>query len=643
MTTSLFLTELLNEDLDLVVQKICSEPPSRQRDLLLIALNRLLGKTAENKATRSKLLSIAQFLLSGNYHFLPEKDAVVFFEQLMRFAVTETSFECKRATVATASLVLNRTREQLMKNAARFAELIEKVEATLSPTEKALMSSLQVKVQCSHPKHFSSKGRQFKVPALNIARAAINVSEDVLGDWYQDPWGWPEVRWLGTDKTNLVKARLSTDTAGWSAPLDAVKQGGGVRPALVINPLDRIAFQALVDDLSLQAAGDLPAWVFGWRLARRGRVKAGVYTSNHLEWDRFSRRVTRLCKVYKYTAHLDIRSFFATIDTSSLLAQLGRSYRTTSVLDRLEAYFQTWHSRQNGTGIPQRFQASSVLAHAVLRPLDTFLETMGGKLVPSRWMDDIWLHSNDEQVLVRALTEIEGILSETRLSLNAQKTEIFLSDQAEKTVHLVDAYDTEDSPLSLRDLTEDPPFQVGKKVQRLLKQKDFTSLKDIPTNRWLEFGHLARRLAKGFRISGEWRRFTDVYVDFARSHRSAENLTVASWGEMFPNTAAHGMQEIHNLFAKNLIDGTLRLLTPLAAQRLVAWHPKFKDNAFESVQSSDLSDPIRVRGIAFAALSLKTLSEIGKKVSAEADELTAQFLKDRQFKAPKLSARFDQE
>jgi hypothetical protein len=593
------------------------------------------------------LLAIAQILLSGSYHFIDETDAIKFFRQFVELSITEESVETKDSALTIASLLLNRVRQHLGKETESISIMLNDAKRALSSARQAaVLSAMQNKVQAAKTRLEAPKSRTFKFPDLDIARAAQNVMEDAAGDWYQDPWGWPEVNWLGRIRPNIVMERLSEDACGWSVPLDVSKRYGGVRPAIVINPLDRVAFQALVDDISIEAAADLPSWVHGWRLAR-SHPRKGRYESNHAEWNRFSGRVTTLCKFYKFTAHLDIRSFFATVDTSCLLSQLSRRYRKAPVIDRLESYFYAWQRRQNGTGIPQRFSASSVLAHATLRPLDAFISSLGSSFASSRWMDDIWIHSDNERALRTCVKEIEDVLAETRLSLNAEKTEIFSSDQAEKVAHLVDVYEDaeDDNPtLSLEDLAAEPPFQISKKVAKLLKNKNFTSLNEIPEDRWMEFSYISKVLAKGFRVSGDWKRFVDTYIVFVHTHVSEGNLSVASWGEMFPNKADEAVRKIRDLFFENIVEGDRRLLTPLAAQRLVAWSDHFGPSGltdFNFDQTDGSADMFSLRGVSFATLQLRGLKE--KTAKAALDPVTASFLKDTSFEAPPLSARFTSE
>jgi hypothetical protein len=657
--TAAQLSKWITEDIEVAQTHAAAEPPSSQHRLLAESLRQVVVKQATGSRA-IKLLGIAQALLSSTFPFLTEPETARTFQDVIEFATAETSPEIRQRAFTVAALLLNRLRERIIDLPESTIDLInDALSATSSSQERSVLSAMSKRTEAAATRlrETRSKGpRKFNVPDLDVHQAARNVRQDAEGDWYQDPWGWPEVEWLGYNQPQKVMERLRSASCSWTVPIDVSKKDGGIRPGMVINPLDRIAFQSLADELSIEAASHLPSWVHGWRMARVHPTK-GVYESNKAEWKLFSRRVVTLCRAFRFTAHLDIQAFFSTVDTSRLLSQLGRRYRNAAVLDRLENYFEAWHTCQNGLGIPQRSLASSVLAHAVLRPLDLYIDRLssGGKFASftaSRWMDDIWLHSNNEKELRSCVTEIESALAQLRLSLNSEKTQVFKSEDAEAVVQLVDVYEEnaeEDVAPTLRELLDEaedaPPFRIGLEVAKLLGRKDFEPFRHISTDRWLRMGYLARSFAKAFRDSGEWKRFADTYIEFVHRHVSGENLTVASWAEMFPNNPEGEAQKVQELFSQHIVDDAQRILTPLAAQRLAAWRSRFGLGNLAELAllktPADQSDIFRLRGIAFSALQAGISKD---KVSAIAvqmdDDVIQHFLKDRNFEPPPTSARF---
>jgi hypothetical protein len=657
------LAEWIGEDIEDAQASATAVPPSSQRRLLTELIRQIVSSEVK-PGDAIKLLGIAQAMLSGSYVFLNEPDAIKRFEQLVAFSMAQSSAQIRDPALTVAALFLNRVRQGLRDVPESTVELIKQgLRDEISSRQKSLLSRMLRRIEAATQRHReggSSTSRKFNVPDLDIPNAAKNVQEDVHGDWYQDPWGWPEVEWLARTPQKVLD-QLREGLCSWTLSLDVSKRGGGIRPAMVLNPLDRVAYQSLVDEISVEAAGHLPSWVHGWRLARSHEAK-GTYEPNKSEWKLFSRRVADLCKRFRFTAHLDIQSFFPTIDTSRLLSQLGRRYRNAAVLDRLETYFEAWHLCQNGLGLPQRSLASSVLAHAVLRPLDVFLDqqSSGGASTTfqaTRWMDDIWLHSDNEGDLRSCLAEVEVVLAQSRLSLNSEKTSLFQSANADRFVQLVDVYEEDeeaDPSITLSELLERtarsegaPAFHVGLEVAKILSKKDFSSLAAVASDDFLQFNYLAGRLAKAFRISGDWKRFTDTFLEIARSKVSEENWSVAAWAEMFPNNPDRDVEKVHDFFSANVVDNLQRLLAPLAAQRLASWSSRFGLGRLPEIDWGEMfhqRDVFSLRGICFATLKIGGLRDrVRAAITHTDDGIIGDFLKDMNFEPPALSARFQSE
>lgn len=653
------IDQWLQSDIEVAQSSASDLQPSLQRQVMLGALNRI-DSPETTYSDGLKLLGVVQAILAGIYSLLGENEAIELFEKLVASAFSKRhEGEHRARTLTVAALILSRIR----KSAEYISEetvdaLKDRCGQKCTAEEEELIYSMCKRLETSFQRakdlRHRSK-RHFRLPELNIPKAAKNVRDDITGDWYQDPWAWPEVEWLGSSRRR-VEERLQADQFNWTVAIDVPKSNRGVRPGLVMNPLDRIAFQTLVDDLSIEAASHLPNWAFGWRLSRN-RAAKGDYESNQNEWKLFSETLTTRRKQFKYTAHLDIESFFATVDTSKLLAQLGRRYRHAGVLDRLEAYLRSWSELPNGAGIPQRFQASAVLAHAVLKPLDTYLDkrslsSRSKTFLASRWMDDIWLHSDSEETLRAAVLEIENIIGELGLSLNSEKTAIVESEKSNKIVRLVDVYEEreEEPDLALlkllegaEQMNEPPAFQIGFEVARLINQKRFHHLSQLSSLDLSRFNYAADRVAKALRLSGDWRRFVYAYVDVAKTHVSQDDLSIARWGEMFPSQPQNDIRVVHSFFAERLLHGLQRVTIPLAAQRLVAWSGHF---GLGSIDPSDLcplldcDDLFRVRGVCFAMLKSRHLRDTAKMAIESFDDLTLEFLRERDFQPPELSDRF---
>jgi hypothetical protein len=88
--------------------------------------------------------------------------------------------------------------------------------------------------------------------ALDLERAVRNVEADVRGDWYRDPWGWREATWALKRSPEVYVQRLNSSGVAAAFPIDVVKENFGTRPAMVMDPVDRVIYQAMVDRLSVE-------------------------------------------------------------------------------------------------------------------------------------------------------------------------------------------------------------------------------------------------------------------------------------------------------------------------------------------------------------------------------------------------------
>jgi hypothetical protein len=65
--------------------------------------------------------------------------------------------------------------------------------------------------------------------ALDLDKALYNVEQDVIGDWYRDPWGWPELRFAAKENPNIVTDRAASPgvrrVANVSVPKEALGPG----------------------------------------------------------------------------------------------------------------------------------------------------------------------------------------------------------------------------------------------------------------------------------------------------------------------------------------------------------------------------------------------------------------------------------
>jgi len=239
--------------------------------------------------------------------------------------------------------------------------------------------------------------------------AAANVTEDAKGDWYRDPWGWPEYAYVLASDRETIMMRARASGVKRAARIDVPKGNFATRPAIVLEPLDRLVLQGLTDFISAKLIGKLPPWVYGWRRPRKD-PKPHRYTDNEQEWDSYRSHLKSLVRVYDIALRADIVSCFASIPVDRACEDIehlsGRNEVSGRIIDMLTLYGQI----PGRSGIPQRSLASCVIANMYLGRLDKVLSDYSasrsgifarlahGDLVV-RWMDDFWIFGSKEAPL----------------------------------------------------------------------------------------------------------------------------------------------------------------------------------------------------------------------------------------------------
>jgi hypothetical protein len=207
------------------------------------------------------------------------------------------------------------------------------------------------------------------IRALNPSRAVGNLRFEMAGDWYRDPWGWPEFSFIVEDHLDLLESHARTRQGTRRVvKLDVPKENFGMRPAVVMEPLDRILYQGLVDASSKKLIGDLDRWVHGWRLKRKN-VLPGVYSPNDREWTLYRDHLMTASIYCDFGLKSDIVSCFASIPVGRLCEEVERKAGRGDVTSRLNGMLVSFDNIPGRQGLPQRSIASAALANMYLQRL----------------------------------------------------------------------------------------------------------------------------------------------------------------------------------------------------------------------------------------------------------------------------------
>jgi hypothetical protein len=484
--------------------------------------------------------------------------------------------------------------------------------------------------------------------ALDLGAARANLRNEYYGDWYRDPWGWPEIEWLVDRRQDIVANRLGSADPRRPARIDVAKENFAVRPAVVLDPVDRLAYQAIVDRLSVELIGDLRPLVLGWRLPL-DEPQRGKLASQRGQWDAFITQLNGHSLSHAAALKTDIVSCFARIPVDRL-AERVRHRHDSGISVRLVDWLGKWSSQIQGrSGLPQRSTASSVLANLYLRPIDDYLSQraseLGGRAV--RWMDDIWFFADDEAALRKVQVEIQGELEAIGLNMNSGKTAV-LTDGALVDVAGNYAQSGVEAALAVRG----DPAPLGALIDELLEVPEISPRTGIrfATRRIRDFEqwqfverfidtaermpHAADSLARLFRDADRWSDLVDWYLDYLDSGWNAVDWSSAHLGTMFPSSVAPS-QALTGQFAAFVAESDSLVVLAVASQRLASWDP---DLARQAIRAGidEAQHPLHRRVLALAAVRAGEERDLVRDWLSEFEEtsVTLQMLTDQGWNLP---------
>jgi hypothetical protein len=503
-----------------------------------------------------------------------------------------------------------------------------------------------------------TNGRAFEwLEALDVGLALKNCHDDLIGEWYRDPWSWPELAWVVRRRPDLLVSRLNSTGTRMASPIDVAKENFGMRPALIMDPLDRLAYQALTDRLSLRLIRPLPSWAYIARLSRRTPT-AGVYVSNK-EWDFYRARLKGLVARYRHLLTTDVVSFFASIPIDRLSERIEQRAGGGRVTARLLSMLAGWDAIPNRSGLPQRFLASSVLANMYLAPVDDVLQRFGRtrRGLPfriARWMDDMWLFGNSEARLRHAQVELSEAMRSIGLDMNVSKTKVLEGADAEREVQQRE-HSAVDIALQLDEPDYAPLDSLISTVLGAPEMAERTTIRFATRrmrqsgrfDRVAEFAEVARRmphaadiLARLFRDSDHWQELDEWFIEYAGSDWAVSEWSVAQFATMFPSDGLVS-DGTFDFLADQLVANSSVPMLAVAAQRLAAWDA---DEARVRIRerAETVVHPLERRVLALAATAADEEPGFARELLAEFEEnsATLEMLKARRFRPVPVAPDF---
>src|SRR6266478_1003567 len=489
--------------------------------------------------------------------------------------------------------------------------------------------------------------------ATSFEQAAKNVRSDSFGDWYRDPWGWPENEWVATKAPHILTARLNNRGAKRALPIDVPKENFILRPATLLDPIDRIAYQALVDSLSNDLIGSMRDFVFGWRLPFRNPTK-GFYARNSSQWQGFRDALLDFGDSHQYGLATDITSFFQSVSIERLEQEVCQKVKRNSVIERLFDYLRSWDAIPSRGGLPQRCLASSVLAQFYLQPVDDVLALRSekahglnaGQITSCRWMDDIWVFSDEWSALREVQLALQKCLWDVSLHLNGGKTQLREEDELRAAVREYEhsaadfglLFDDSGPLEELVGLVLADPANSSRTTIRFITSRMRRYDLDIEIEGFVQTAnrlpHGSDHLARLFRDLETWRELEEWYLEYLNGPSGKIIWSAYQLGTMFPSSEKSNA--ICDYFANGLSKGELpTVMLPLAAQRLAAWIPDIRKGLIQELARAGTYDhPFSLRALAFAGTQVGVPIGTVKTLLQQFDETLPQLalLESRAFK-----------
>ena len=124
-----------------------------------------------------------------------------------------------------------------------------------------------------------------------------------------------------------------------------------------------------------------------------------------------------------YVLQINIKKYFESIDHDILKIMLHeRICEPKDIMDLIDYFVDT--SSHSNKGLNLGSEAPQIFAIYYLSPIDSYIKTVKSIKYYGRYMDDMFIFSDDKQALKELLKEIKTELAKLKLQINDKKTHI---------------------------------------------------------------------------------------------------------------------------------------------------------------------------------------------------------------------------
>lgn len=160
------------------------------------------------------------------------------------------------------------------------------------------------------------------------------------------------------------------------------------------------------------------------------RFLEGQPISSRESYGKFKLAIAQAQQQYKHGLKLDIASYFNSLYHHDIIAWFSESNRNESDVQALGQFLREINNGRSVDCLPQGIHPCKVIGAEFLKFIDNSLQIKSELLL--RFMDDLYIFSNEQKALDKDIITIQKIIGEKGLSINAAKTKYINSESSKK-------------------------------------------------------------------------------------------------------------------------------------------------------------------------------------------------------------------
>lgn len=260
---------------------------------------------------------------------------------------------------------------------------------------------------------------------LNYEQAINRISSDIRTDFIFAPHYSVIFKYASDDLWAKLKEFLKSGTYNPQLPItiEVPKKSKLTRPGSILNPLDRLLYQCIADEIADEIENSLDREaVFSHRLMH-DTISIRMFESPSACYAELKNQITELCNdgTYQYVLVTDIASYFERIYQHVLINLLRSTQCRTEYISLLEKILSALTSKDSH-GIIQGVYPSDLLGNYYLSAFDSYLKVNNLKFF--RYVDDYWIFFSTLEEAEKALVDMCTYVRKDGLYLNEYKTKI---------------------------------------------------------------------------------------------------------------------------------------------------------------------------------------------------------------------------